>query len=182
MMSIIDIINIPLRLIDKLSQWAGKIFAWLSLPMIVVVVYEVVARKIFNSPTDWAHESTTMLYGTFCMIGAVWTLQEKGHVRTEVVHQLMPHRLQIFFDVLTGLLVLAMFVILFEASFEFAKDAWAKNEISSKSTWGVPVYPFKTVIPVATALMCLQQVAHIIRDIIRLFTRHSKLADLNFDD
>lgn len=163
--------NKILNTIDALSEWVGKVFAWFALPMIAVLVYEVTARRLANSPTDWAHESTTMLYGTFCILGAVWTLREKGHVRTEVIYQLMPTKLQQFCDVLTGLLTFLMLVILFWASFEFAADAWAKQEISSKSTWGVPVYPFKTVIPLAAGLMALQQFAHLMRDIMRLFRR-----------
>lgn len=160
--------NILLNFIDSLSEWTGKVFAWLSLPMIGVLVFEVTARRLANSPTDWAHESTTMLYGTFCIVGAVWTLREKSHVRTEVIHQMLPLKLQIFFDILTGLLALAMFAILFWGSYEFAADSWAKSEISSKSTWGVPVYPFKSVIPFAVGLMFLQQIAHIVRDIMHL--------------
>lgn len=161
--------NSLLQFIDALSTWTGKAFAWLSLPMIGVLVFEVAARRLANSPTDWAHESTTMLYGTFCIVGAVWTLREKNHVRTEVVHQMLPSKVQVFCDILTGLLALAMFAVLFWGSYEFAADSWAKSEISSKSTWGVPVYPFKSVIPFAVGLMFLQQLAHIIRDVMRLF-------------
>lgn len=171
--------NAILDFIDSLSEWTGKTFAWLSLPMITVLIYEVSARRLANSPTDWAHESTTMLYGTFCIVGAVWTLREKAHVRTEVVYQLMPRRLQIFCDIITGLLALAMLGILFWASFEFAADSWAKNEISSKSTWGVVVYPFKSVIPFASGLMFLQQLAHIVRDVIKFSHRHEKISDLS---
>lgn len=170
--------NILLDLIDSLSKWISKAFAWLSLPMIAVIVFEVFARKIFNDPTDWAHESTTMLYGTFCMIGAVWTLQEKGHVRTEVIHQMMSPKLQTLCDIITGLLALAMFAILFWGSFEFAADSWAKQEISSKSTWGVVIYPFKTVIPLATGLMFLQQLANIIRDVAKLCGKRQPLPEL----
>lgn len=174
--------NTLLNFIDSLSEWIGKAFAWLSLPMIGVIVYEVIARKLFNSPTDWAHESTTMLYGTFCMLGAVWTLRTQGHVRTEVIHQMLPLKLQIFCDILTGLVALIMFGILFYGSFEFAADSWAKLEISSKSTWGVPIYPFKSVIPFAAGLMFLQQLAHLIRDCIHFAHRHNAVPDLSIED
>lgn len=174
--------NTLLSFIDSLSEWVGKAFAWLSLPMIGVIVYEVIARKLFNSPTDWAHESTTILYGTFCMVGAVWTLRNKGHVNTEVVHQMMPLKLQVFCDIISGLLALAMFAILFWGSLEFAADSWAKQEISSKSTWGVPIYPFKSVIPFAVGLMFIQQLGHIIRDIGCFLRRHNPVNDLSIEN
>ncbi len=170
------------RLIDKLSEYTGKIFAWLSLPMIAVIVYEVVSNGIFDKPTDWAHQSSTMFYGTFCMIGAVWTLRERRHVRTEVIHQTLPLRLQYFCDVLTGFIILAMLVILFLATFKYAKESWIAQEFSQTSTWKVAIYPFKSVMPFAVGLMCLQQLANLLRDIVRLFQRHHQIDDLSIED
>ncbi len=171
-----------LRLIDKLSILMGKTFAWLSLPMIAVIVYEVVSNGMFDKPTDWAHQSSTMFYGTFCMLGAAWTLQEKGHVRTEVVHQLFPTRFQYFCDVLTGLIAFAMLTVLFLATFKYAGESWATKEFSQTSTWKVAIYPFKTVMPVAVGVMCLQQFAHIVRDTIKLFEPHHPVDDLVIED
>lgn len=157
-----------LDFIDSGSTWIGKTFSWMCLLMIGTLVFEVFARYVFNKPTEWAHESTTMLYGTFCMFGAIWTLKEKGHVRTEVVYQIMPEKLQVFCDIITGIIVLIMLGIFTYASYLFALESWQAGEISSKSTWGVVVYPFKTVVPVVGALMFIQQVAHTIRDIAHL--------------
>lgn len=157
-----------LRFIDGVSEWVGKIASWMCLAMILVLIFEVASRYLANSPTEWAHESTTMLYGTFCMIGAIWTLRDRGHVRTEVVYQILPIKVQAFFEVLSGVIVLIMLAVFFYASYEFAAESWKTQEISSKSTWGVIIYPFKTVIPVAVALMFIQQVANTIRDIAHL--------------
>lgn len=162
-------LNQLLNTIDKNSERIGKAVAFMCLAMIIVLMFEVSARYLFNQPTEWAHESTTMLYGTFCILGAVWTLREKKHVRTEVVYQIMPPKLKLFCDVLSGVIVLVMLMVFFYAAFEFAADSWKAKEISSKSTWGIIVYPFKTVIPVAIFLMFFQQLAHTIRDICKLF-------------
>lgn len=158
-----------LNFIDSSSEWIGKTFSWMCLLMIGVLIFEVTARYIFNSPTEWAHESTTMLYGTFCMVGAIWTLQRREHVRTEVVYQVLPLKVQLFLDVLTGIIAMIMLGIFFYASFLFAMESWQTKEISSKSTWGVIIYPFKTVVPVVGALMFIQQLANTIRDLSRLF-------------
>lgn len=160
-----------LHFIDSSSEWIGKTVSWMCLIMIVVLIFEVASRYLLNKPTEWGHESTTMLYGTFCIIGAVWTLRNKGHVRTEVVYQIMPPKLQTFCDIVSGIIVLTMFAVFFYAAVEFALDSWRSKEISSKSTWGVIVYPFKTVIPIAIFLMFFQQLAHTIRDIASLIGR-----------
>lgn len=170
-----------LDFIDSSSEWIGKAFSWMCLFMIGTLVFEVTARYVFNSPTEWAHESTTMFYGTFCMVGSVWTLKEKGHVRTEFIFQMMPEKVQTFFDILTGLIILTMLAIFFYASYEFALESWQSKEILSKSTWGVIVYPFKTVIPVVAVLMFIQQLAHTIRDTAALFGHPIEPAKVSID-
>ncbi len=157
-----------LSFIDKSSEIIGKTVAWMCLAMILVLIFEVTARYLLNKPTEWAHESTTMLYGTFCIIGAVWTLRDQGHVRTEVVYQVLPLKMQQFSDIVSGIIVLVMLAVFFYAAVEFAAESWRLKEVSSKSTWGVVVYPFKTVIPIAVFLMFFQQLAHTVRDIAAL--------------
>lgn len=176
------LLNLLLNSIDKLSEWMGKTFAWLSLPMIAVIVYEVISNGIFDKPTDWAHQSSTMFYGTFCMIGAAWTLREKGHVRSEVIYQMMPLKLQTFCDALTGLIIFAMLVILFLGVYDYAAESWQEREFSETSTWKVPIYPFKSVMPFAVGLMCLQQFAHVVRDVIKLFHRHNRVDNLSIEN
>lgn len=175
-------LNTLLNAVDCFSEWVGKTVSWLCLAMILVLLYEVTSRYIANSPTEWAHESTTMLYGTFCILGAVWTLRERGHVRTEVVYQVMSQKLQNFCDIVTGLVVLVMLVIFFYVAFEFALESWKSKEVSSKSTWGVIIYPFKTVIPVAVALMFLQQLSHMIRDVMRFIGRPTETLSVDTQD
>lgn len=175
-------LDLLLNAIDALSEWMGKIFSWLSLPMIAVIIYEVISNSFFDKPTDWAHQSSTMFYGTFCMVGAAWTLREKGHVRSEVVHQLMPLKLQTFCDILTGIIVLAMLIILFLGTYDYAAESWQAREFSEESTWKVPIYPFKSVMPLGVGLMCLQQFAHVIRDMMKFFHRHHSVDDLSIEN
>ncbi|MBK6803880.1 MAG: hypothetical protein IPG84_02910 [Betaproteobacteria bacterium] len=61
--------------IDALTRFFGKAVAWLIIPMVLSLVYEVVARYVFNAPTVWAYDMTFILYGTFFMVGSAWTLQ-----------------------------------------------------------------------------------------------------------
>ncbi len=71
------------RAIDAIVLVSGKAVAWLILPMVLSLVWEVTARYGFNAPTEWAYDMTFMLYGTFFMLGSAWTLQRGGHIRTD---------------------------------------------------------------------------------------------------
>ena len=151
--------------VDRLSEIVGKAVSWMCLAIIAVMLYEIAARYFFNSPTAWAHEVTTMLYGTFCIIAGTYTHRYQGHVRSEALYHLLSRRGKAIIDTLTGSLVLFVLIVFFIASVDFAHDSWVRNEMSSRSTWAPPLYPFKTVLPVAVGLITLQSAAHLLRDI-----------------
>lgn len=158
-----------LKLQDGLSDIVGQIISWLSLAMIAVLMIEIVARYFLNAPTIWAHETSTMLYGAFCMLAGAYTLRHRGHVRSEVIWGNLPERGRAFCDVLIysiGLIVLAIF---FKMAVDFAAQSWAVREYSNKSVWQPAVYPIKTVIPVAVGLVLLQNIAELLRAVLTLF-------------
>lgn len=158
-----------LLLQDKISDIVGKSVSWLCLVMIGVLMFEILARYILNRPTEWAHESTTMLYGTFCIIAGVYTHLHNGHVRSEVIYQLFSPRKRALLDVITGFIGLIIFGVFFVVVLEFAVESWQTGERSSKSTWAPPIAPFKSVLPLAAALIWLQSLVHLIRDIAYAF-------------
>lgn len=154
-----------LDLQDEISDFIGRAVSWMCLAMMVVLTYEITARYLFNSPTSWAHETTTMLYGTFCILAGVYTHRHHGHVRSEAIYHLFSVRGRAILDVITGGIGLVIFGVFFVVAFEFAAESWQSGELSSKSTWAPPIYPFKSVLPLAVGLMWMQSLVHFIRDL-----------------
>jgi len=74
-----------IKAIDRFSAWTGSAFAWLSVPLTVVVFYEVVSRYFFNNPTIWAYDLSYMLYSPLFMLGAAYTLRQGSHIRTDML-------------------------------------------------------------------------------------------------
>lgn len=151
--------------IDGISEFIGKAVSWMCLAMIGVLLYEISARYFFLSPTSWAHESTTMLYGTYCILAGAYTHRHQAHVRSEVIYHKLFRRGRAILDLITGSVVLVVFAVFFYAACEFAIESWQNHEMSSKSTWGAPIYPFKTMLPLGVGLILLQSIAHWIRDL-----------------
>ena len=82
-----------LLLIDRISTWVGKTFAWAILVLTLVVTYDVVMRKL-GSPTVWAFDVAWMLYGALFLMAGAYTLSRNGHVRGDVLYGFFPPRLQ----------------------------------------------------------------------------------------
>lgn len=152
--------------LDAVSAWSGKLFAWLIVPMVGCLVYEVVARYFFESPTVWAYDMTYMLYGSHFMLGAAYTLSVQGHIRTDFFYRLWPPRWQGAVDAMlyACLFFPAMAFFLWD-SWDFALTSWVRQELGISSPWNPPIYPFKTVIPVTAALLILQGVSEFIKSL-----------------
>ncbi|MCX5839584.1 MAG: TRAP transporter small permease subunit [Deltaproteobacteria bacterium] len=133
--------------------------------MIFVILWEVIARYFFKAPTSWAHEGSTMLYGAYCILAGAYTQRFRAHVRSDAIYQFFPEKMRDACSFITGLLSIGFLAILLYMSFEFAKNSWDAREFSNASTWAPPVYPFKSMIPLATFLLLLQQIVTTIDDL-----------------
>lgn len=150
--------------LDAICRFVGKAVAWLIIPMVGSLVWEVTARYVFNAPTAWAYDMTFMLYGTFFMLGSAWTLQRGGHIRTDIYYERWSVRTKARVDLACYL------VLFFPAMAIFAWLGWAYfwrsfelNERIVTSPWLPIVWPFKFVIPATAALLILQGIAEAIR-------------------
>jgi TRAP-type mannitol/chloroaromatic compound transport system permease small subunit len=160
-----------IRVIDRISYWSGKAFAWLIVALTFVVSVEVFKRYILNAPTAWIFDFSNMLYGTLFMMCGAYTLAAAGHVRADFVYSYLSPRTQASLD-------LALYVLFFipgilgliYAGADYAALSWRIGEHSTVTAEGPPVYHFKTVIPVAGVLVMLQGVAEIARCIVCLRT------------
>jgi TRAP-type mannitol/chloroaromatic compound transport system permease small subunit len=153
-----------LRIIDRISTWSGKTFAWLIGVLTLVVSVEVFKRYILNAPTAWIFDLDAMLYGTLFMLCGAYTLAQDGHVRGDFLYSNMKPRTQASLDlVLYFLFFLPGIAALAYAGYGYALDSWRIDEHSNVTANGPPIYPFKMVIPIAGALVLLQGIAEVVR-------------------
>jgi len=154
------------RALDAVSIWSGKLFAWLTIPLICALVYEVVSRYGFDKPTLWASDISFNLYGAHFMLVAAFTLCRQGHIRTDFFYRTWPVKWQGRVDAVMYLLFyLPALALFFWASLDFAYDSWTKLETYAMSPWLHPIYPLKTVLPVSAALLILQGISELLKSL-----------------
>ena len=143
--------------LDHVSRWLALVSITMTAVMIVVTVYEVVARKVFNAPTLWAGDITYMLNGTLFLVGAAFTLRMNGHVRIDFLATLLPFRLQHGINLLFYLVVLLPgLVVIASTSTSKAWTAFVKSEVETLSVWEPLVWPFYTGIAAGFLGLLLQ--------------------------
>ncbi len=153
-----------LRVIDQVSYWSGKAFAWLIVALMFVVCVEVFKRYILNAPTAWIFDLNNFLYGTLFMMTGAYTLAAAGHVRADFVYIYMRPRAQAALDLALYFLFFIPGILgLIYAGYDYAALSWRIGEHSTVTAEGPPIYHFKSVIPIAGALVMLQGLAEIVR-------------------
>ena len=153
--------------IDRISTFVGQTFSWLIVSLTLLISWEVFSRYALDNPHPWAFDVMIMMYGTLFMMAGAYTLAKSGHVRGDVLYGFFEPRTQASLDLALYILFFIPGVVaLAWAGYNYAADSWAINEHSSITSEGPPVYPFKTVIPVAGAFLLLQGVVEIIRCVI----------------
>ncbi len=148
------------QLIDQLSDWTGRLIAWLALAMVAVTFTVVVLRYLFDSGSIALQESITYMHALLFMLGAAYTLRHDGHVRVDIFYRKFGPRGRAWVDLL-GVLFLLIPVTGFIAwiSWDYVAASWALHE-GSREAGGLPgVYLLKSVIPLMALLLLLQGVA-----------------------
>ena len=160
-----------LHTIDGISTWVGKACAWLIIGLMLLVCAEVFKRYILNMPTAWIFDASNMFYGTLFMMCGAYTLAQNAHVRGDFLYSSMRPRTQALLDlILYFVFFIPGIAALIYAGTDYASDSWRIAEHSNVTADGPPVYYFKTVIPIAGALVMLQGIAEIARCIVCLKT------------
>jgi TRAP-type mannitol/chloroaromatic compound transport system permease small subunit len=158
------------KFVDGLSEWVGKASAWLIPLLIAELVYDTVARYLFNAPTAWSYDISYMLYGAAFMGGAAYTLLLDEHVRIDVVYEKVSQTSRAFIDAF-GYVVFffpSMGALLYFGT-EFTIKSWKLWEASGESMWSPPIYPFKTIIPITALLLIFQGIIQFSRCLISIW-------------
>jgi TRAP-type mannitol/chloroaromatic compound transport system permease small subunit len=158
-----------LLFVDKVSTLVGHAFSFFIVGLTLLVSWEVFSRYALDNPHAWAFDAMTMLYGTLFMMAGAYTLSKNGHVRGDVLYGFFTPRVQAGLDLTLYILFFLPGVIaLTWAGYTYAAESWAINEHSNVTADGPPVYPFKTIIPLAGAFILVQGIVEIIRCVICL--------------
>ena len=153
--------------IDKLSTFVGQAFSWLIVSLTLLISWEVFSRYALDHPHPWAFDVMIMMYGTLFMMAGAYTLAKAGHVRGDVLYGFFRPRTQATIDLILFVLFFmpGVFALTY-AGYFYASESWAVSEHSNVTAEGPPIYPFKTMLPLAGAILLLQGLVEIVRCVI----------------
>ena len=155
--------NAIARAIDALNEAFGRLIAPLIAVITLIVIYDIAMRFFIGRPSDWAFDTTKMLFGVHFMLMAAYGLRHHAHVEVDVLKRLLSRRKQAALEILGYLVFFVPFIwMLLTLGWAFFERSVNRGE-TTYGMMAIPVYPVKGVIVVAAALLLLQAIAIIIR-------------------
>jgi TRAP-type mannitol/chloroaromatic compound transport system permease small subunit len=158
-----------LLFVDKVSTWVGQAFSFCIVVLTLHVSWEVFSRYALDAPRAWAFDFMIMMYGTLFMMAGAYALSKNSHVRGDVLYGFFAPRTQATIDLTLYIVffIPGVFALTY-AGYYYAADSWRIRETSNITYEGPPYYPFKTVIPLAGAILMTQGIVEIIRCVLCL--------------
>ncbi len=146
---------------DKMGEWTSL----LILPLLIIVLYEVAMRYLFNAPTTWGFEATAFLYGMHYMFGLAYTDVHDSHVKVDIFSSRMPKKIQRILSILTTLIIFLPVIscmAFYSCTFAFTSlQGLEKNSTS----WAPPIWPFKIIMAVTFIFLLAQGISNLIKDV-----------------
>src|SRR6266480_4779198 len=163
-----------LFMIDRFSAWTGKAVSWIILLSTFLITYDVVMRYLSKPFGDvihaiwftynYSYDMSYYLYAVLFMLGGAYALSRGQHVRGDIFYRKWSVKVQGGVDLFLYLFAFFPGIIaLISVGAQWAAASWAIHERSFTSEAAPPLYPLKTVIPIAGTLMAIQGVAETIR-------------------
>ncbi|MEM1345911.1 MAG: TRAP transporter small permease subunit [Pseudomonadota bacterium] len=160
--------------IDRLSYFAGEFVSYWAVIAVLVYYYEVLARYVFNSPTNWAHEGMFLMFGMQYLIAGAYAMMTEAHVRVDIFYAQWSALRKAYVDLFTSIFFFIFAGTLLVTGWIFAMDSTRVGEISF-SEWAIAYWPFKWAMVAGGLLLVLQGVAKFSRDIDAIRSAHANL-------
>ena len=165
--------NVFTAVSDSISGFFGRYVAYWSMIAPFAYTYEVLVRYAFNSPTNWVHESMTLMFGMQYLIAGAFALREGGHVRVDILYQRARPLTKAALDLLTSVFFFIFTLGLVATGWKFFSQSVSDtfffgssyaNE-TSFTEWAIEFYPVKFMLFFGALLLLMQGIAQLIRDL-----------------
>lgn len=152
-----------LVVIDKISDWSGKVISYFIYIIVIVLLYEIVMRYFFNTPTIWAHEISRISFGAASVLMCAYCLLHNQHVRVDIIYGRFSPRKRAAIDLFTYLFILFYITLVVVYWIPFTIESFVVKETAAKQIFRPIYWPFKACALLAGLMALAQGLAQWIR-------------------
>ena len=149
--------------IDRFVDAVGRITAWSSFALALVMGGNVLLRYGFNTGSVWSQELEWHLMSPICLFGMSYALRHGEHVRVDVLFASFSQRNKYLVELISAVLAMAISLIIIKLSWAYVMQSWSIGEGTANPGGISARYLLKGLIPIGFALLFLQSLAQAIQ-------------------
>lgn len=156
--------------LNRIVRTAGKLFAWLSVPMIILILFDVITRRFLVLGSTKLQEMEWHLHAALFMMCLGFAYLQNSHVRIELLRERFPPRLKAWIELLGCAVFLISFcVLMIYFGVNFAHRSYVMGEVSSALTGLSHRWVIKSFIPIGIFFLLMAGLSVAFRNIVYLF-------------
>ncbi len=163
-------IKLYVRYVDAVNRVVGNVVMYLALVMMGVLLFGSLTRYVFNVPFVWIIEMAQFLMAAYYILGGGYSMQLDAHVRMDVLYERWRPKTRAFMDSITAFFLVFYLVVMMQGGIASSLYSLKYNQ-TNYSAWAPPMAPIKIIMTVGIALMLLQSIAILFRDIAKFTGR-----------
>ena len=157
------VIRLFVHAVEALNRVVGRFAMYLIFAILGVLLYSSISKTFFL-PAAWTLESAQFLMVAYFLLGGAYSIQLDAHVRMDLFYSRWSPRTRAVMDILTIGFLIFYLVFLLYGGISSTQYALEYNE-TSYSAWSPPMAPIKIIMCIGIALMLLQAIATLFKDI-----------------
>ena len=150
--------------------WVGRIGAWISVPLMIIIVFDVITRRFLVLGSTKLQEGEWHMHAVLFLLCLGFAYLRNAHVRISLVHERFSPTTRRWIEFI-GCLVFAIpyCAIVFYFAIDFVERSWAVGEASDSAT-GLPFrWAIKAFLPAGMLLLGIAAIAVLLRKFVELF-------------
>ena len=154
------------RGIEAVNYRIGRFAMYLLFAIMGILLWSSVT-KVFAFPSLWTLEMAQFTLVAYYMLGAPWALQGDANVRMDLIYARFTTRGQALTDAFTVFCLMFYLGVMLWGAFDSTVYSFEVGE-RNPTAWRPVLWPIKVIISLSFALMLLQAVSILIRDVATL--------------
>ena len=161
--------------LENILETIGKLGAWLSIPLIGIIMFDIISRKFFVVGSTKLQEMEWHLHAALFLLALGYAYLKNSHVRIEVIREGFSTKLKAILEVIGIIFFILPYTgLIVWFGIDFVVRSYGMNEVSSALTGLSHRWIIKSFVPMGMAFLWLAGISVLFRNIAYLIGLYSK--------
>ena len=153
--------------VDRCNRWIGRLVMYGIFVMMAILLWSTISKAFFL-PSIWTLEMAQFAMVAYYILGGPYSIQMGSNVRMDLLYGGWSDRRKAQVDAITVLFLIVYLGVLLWGGWDSLMYSFQYGGERSPTAWRPYLWPIKSIMVAGIALMLLQAVSELFKDILRL--------------